>query len=353
MHADTIATWAQVIARALQARGHDPLPLLRVAGIDPATLHDCNLRIPLERMSALWRAAERITGDACFGLQVAAHSLPTDFHGLLFAIQSSPTVGEALDRVVRFSSVISTSGQVSLEHGPDHCRLLYRQIAGVQVEQMATEALIASGLRHATPIWGGLDVVRRVHLARPRPADPQRWEALFGLPVCFDATHNAVDYEPRLIEIPLRSGNSELACTLDSSLSRYLERLSRHALPELVRRSIIRQMPKGEVQQTVVAEELGMSVRNLHRHLLRHATTFKELLDDTRRQLAFDYLRQSHCSVNEVCYRLGFNEPSSFNRAFRRWTGESPGQWRQRALGQATRTPSGPSARPGPLALAV
>lgn len=334
MHADTIATWAQVIARALHAHGHDPRPLLRSAGIDPAQLHDANLRIPLERMSALWRAVERATGDPGFGLEVAAHSLPTDFHGLLFALQSSSTVAEALERVVRFSPVVSTSGQVSLERSGDTCRLVYRRIAGMQVEQMATEALLASGLRHATPIWG-LGAVRCVHLARPRPDDAHDWERRFGHPLRFDAEHNAVDYEPALLEVPLRSGNRELARTLDGSLASYLKRLSGHDLPERVRQSIVRQMPRGEVQQALVAEELGMSVRNLHRHLLRHATTFKELLEDTRRQLAFDYLREAQCSVNEVCYRLGFNEPSSFNRAFRRWTGQSPGQWRQRELGPA------------------
>jgi len=350
MHADTIATWAQVIARALQANGYDPRPLLRSAGIDPAQLQDANLRIPLARMSALWRAVERTTGDASFGLEVAAHSLPTDFHGLLFALQSSATVGEALERVVRFSSVVSTSGQVSLERTPQASRLVYRRIAGVQVEQMATEALLASGLRHATPIWG-LGVVRRVHLMRPSPADAPRWERLFGFPLSFGAEHNAVDYDPRLLEVPLRGGNSELARTLDGSLSDYLERLARHDLPEQVRQSIIRQMPRGEVQQTLVAEELGMSVRNLHRHLQRHATSFTELLEDTRRQLAFDYLRQSRCSVSEVCYRLGFNEPSSFNRAFRRWTGQTPGQWRQRELGQGAT--SSPAPRASVLALAV
>lgn len=334
MHADTIATWAQVIARALQARGHDPRPLLRSAGIEPGQLHDANLRIPLERMSALWRAVERLTGDPGFGLEVAAHSLPTDFHGLLFALQSSATVGEALQRVVRFSSVVSTSGQVSLERHGQVCRLVYRRIAGMRVEQMATEALLASGLRHAMPIWG-LGVVRCVHLARPRPNDAPRWEQRFGQPLCFDAAQNAVDYEPALLDVPLRSGNRELARTLDGSLASYLERLSGHDLPERVRQSIVRQLPRGEVQQALVAEELGMSVRNLHRHLQRHATGFAELLEDTRRQLAFDYLRQPHCSVNEVGYRLGFNEPSSFNRAFRRWTGQSPGQWRQRELGLA------------------
>ncbi|HBP6730562.1 TPA: AraC family transcriptional regulator [Pseudomonas aeruginosa] len=332
MQADTIATWAQVITRTLRAHGYDPLPLLRTAGIDPAQLHDANMRIPLERMSALWRAVERITGDQGFGLEVAEHSLPTDFHGLLFALQSSATVGEALERVVRFSPVVSTSGQVSLERGPGFCRLVYRRIAGAQVEQMATEALLASGLRHATSIWG-LGVVRCVHLDRARPADPLAWERRFGQHLAFDAPNNAVDYDPALLDVRLRSGNRELAQTLDGSLDNYLKRLSGHDLPEQVRQSIMRQLPSGEVQQGLVAEELGMSTRNLHRHLLRHATSFSELLEATRRELAFGYLRRAHCSVNEVCYRLGFNEPSSFNRAFRRWTGESPGQWRQRELG--------------------
>lgn len=343
MHADTIATWAQVIARALRAHGHDPQPLLRTAGIDPTKLHDANLRIPLDRMSALWRAVERTTGDPGFGLEVAAHSLPTDFHGLLFALQSSATVGEALERVVRFSPVVSTSGQVSLERGPGFCRLVYRRIARAQVEQMATEALLASGLHHATSIWG-LGVVRCVHLVRPRPADSSAWERRFGQRLSFDAPNNAVEYDASLLDVPLRSGNRELAQTLDGSLNNYLKRLSGHDLPEQVRQSIMRQLPSGEVQQSLVAAELGMSTRNLHRHLLRHATSFSELLEETRRELAFSYLRQAHCSVNEVCYRLGFNEPSSFNRAFRRWTGQSPGQWRQRELGVVEQPAT---ARPG------
>ncbi|KAF1066182.1 MAG: putative HTH-type transcriptional regulator [Pseudomonas citronellolis] len=350
MHADTIATWAQVIARALLAHGHDPRPLLRSSGIDPARLHDANLRIPVPRMSALWRAVERTTGDPGFGLQVARHSLPTDFHALLFALQSSATVGEALERVVRFSPVVSTSGQVSIERSDQRCQLVYRRVPGVEVEQMATEALIAAGLRHATPIWG-LGVVRCVHLARPRPQDPAAWQALFGQPLCFDARYNAVEYDPALLDVALRSGNRELASTLDGSLSSYLARLQRHDLPERVRQAIVQDLPRGEIQQARVAQALGMSVRNLHRHLLRHATTFTALLEDTRRQLAFDYLRQSAGPVNEVCYRLGFNEPSSFNRAFRRWTGLTPGQWRQRELGQADR-PVLP-AQPAALALAV
>ncbi|MGL4316374.1 MAG: AraC family transcriptional regulator [Pseudomonas sp.] len=328
----TIATWAQAVTRALEAEGYASAELLREAGISPQGLHDSNLRIPLASMSRLWRAVRRVSGDDCFGLRVAQHCFPTDFHGLLFAMQSSNTLGEALQRAVRFSHIVSTSANLELRQQGARTLLLYRPLPGVQSEQIATEALIASAVRFTRQSWGEREFISAVELVRPRPADPERWEELLGCPVRFAAPCNAIEYALEPLDTALRTGNSELANSLDQVLMDYLQRLQHNNLPELVRTAIVRQLPLGEVQQGAVADELGMSVRNLHRHLLKHATSFKELLDDTRRQLAFDYLRQSHCSVNEVCYRLGFNEPSSFNRAFRRWTGETPGQWRRQLL---------------------
>ncbi|MDG9930542.1 MULTISPECIES: AraC family transcriptional regulator [unclassified Pseudomonas] len=335
----TIATWALAVSRALEAEGFASAALLGEAGIDPAWLNDSDRRIPVALMSRLWRAARRVSGDDCFGLRVARHCFPTDFHGLLFAIQSSATIAEALQRVVRFSGVVTTSANLELVHQGSRCRLLYRPLPGVQAEQIATEALIACAVRLTRQSWSELDFISAVELVRPAPADPQRWEALLGCPIRFDAPCNAIVYVAQPLGLALRTGNREVASGLDRVMVEYLQRLAQPDLPGRVRDVIVRSLPLGEVQQGAVAEALGMSVRNLHRHLQKHATSFKELLDETRRQLAFDYLRQARCSVNEVCYRLGFNEPSSFNRAFRRWTGETPGQWRRRALQPATRLP--------------
>lgn len=326
---DTIATWAQVIARTLEARGIDTAPLLREAGIGPCNLHDPNQRIALECMSAFWRAARRASDDECFGLHVAKHSYATDFHGLLFAVQSSSTVIEALERGVRFAPVITTAAAMSLVRGPHTARLIYGVADGANVEQIATEASIACAVRFTRQTWGDLPIVQCVRLARPAPEDPLHWARMLGCPVHFDAGENAIEYANRWLHTPLSTANHEVAQGLDSVLNDYLERQRRLNLPERVRGAIVRYLPLGEVQQSRVADDLGMSVRNLHRHLLKHATSFKTLLDECRRQLAFSYLRQTDCSINEICYRLGFNEPSSFNRAFRRWTGASPGKWRR------------------------
>lgn len=325
--ADTIATWAEVVVRSLLADGHDPDPLLRAAGIEAARLGDANQRIPLQSMSRLWRAVALLTGDEGYGLRVAEHCRPADFHGLAFALQSSATLGEQLQRVVRFSAVISTSGALTLERGPQLSVLRYLSQPGLRVEQMATEALIACGLRFSRQARGD-HRHSCVLLARPRPREPERWERAFASPVRFDQPCNAVEFPSRLLDLA-EGGNSELSQSLDQAMAVYLQRLRRHDLPARVSEAIYQQLPHGEVQQRRIAMALGMSVRNLHRHLLRHGTCFTALLDDARRRLAFDYLRQSHLAVNEVGYRLGFLEPSSFNRAFRRWTGVSPGHWRR------------------------
>ncbi|WP_416424851.1 AraC family transcriptional regulator [Pseudomonas sp. App30] len=331
----TIATWAQVIARTLEARGIASAPLLREAGIGPCNLHDPNQRIALASMSAFWRAAQRASADECFGLGVAACSYPTDFHGLYFAAQSSATFIEALERGVRFAPVITTAALLTLVRGPQVTRLIYGVPDGARVEQVASEASIACSVRFTRQTWPGMPIVQGVHLARPTPADPQRWEELLGCPIQFNAADNAIDYNNRWLHTPLNTANLDVAQGLDAVLDGYLERQRSLNLPERVRAAILRDLPLGEVQQSRVADALGMSVRNLHRHLLKHATSFKALLDDCRRQLAFSYLRRTDCSINEICYRLGFNEPSSFNRAFRRWTGASPGQWRRHDQGTA------------------
>lgn len=331
---DTIATWAQVIARTLEAQGIVTAPLLREAGIGHCNLYDPNQRIALQSMSAFWRAARRDSNDECFGLQVAQHSYPTDFHGLYFAVQSSSTVIEALERAVRYAPVITTAAAMSLVRGPHTTRLIYGVAAGAEVEQVATEASIACAVRFTRQTWYGLPIVQAVRLDRPTPADALRWTRMLGCPVTFNAGENAIEYANRWLETPLNTANQDVAQGLDNVLNDYLERQRRLNLPERVRNAILRYLPLAEVQQSRVAEDLGMSVRNLHRHLLKHATSFKLLLDDCRRQLAFSYLRQTDYSINEICYRLGFNEPSSFNRAFRRWTGASPGKWRRDDTGQ-------------------
>jgi AraC-like DNA-binding protein len=123
---------------------------------------------------------------------------------------------------------------------------------------------------------------------------------------------------------PLPTANPDMAQASERIALEYLERLDRTDSVTQVRRRILELLPSGPPTQTEIARSLALSPRTLHRRLAEAGTSFAGLLDDTRRELAGGYLQRTDYSIAEVAYLLGFAEVSSFNRAFRRWTGTPP-----------------------------
>jgi len=110
----------------------------------------------------------------------------------------------------------------------------------------------------------------------------------------------------------------------------YLARFDRDSLSMQVRSLLIELLPDGQPTQNGIASSLNLSVRNLQRKLHSEGVSFKCLLDETRKELATQYIRDSNRRIGEITYLLGFSEPSNFTRAFRRWTGLSPNEYRQK-----------------------
>jgi AraC-like DNA-binding protein len=141
------------------------------------------------------------------------------------------------------------------------------------------------------------------------------------------------------IERHLDTGNPELARQSDAISSRYLARIERFNIVARVREVLTRRLRDREPSQEEVAEILNVSARTLQRKLGDGGTTFKEILDETRHALALAYLSAPQHSVSEVTYLLGFSCSSSFTRAFRRWTGLSPSDWRARSASRDLPSP--------------
>jgi AraC-like DNA-binding protein len=145
----------------------------------------------------------------------------------------------------------------------------------------------------------------------------------------FAAPLNAVYFDATQLEQALPSANPELARANDRVVIDYLNRFDRETLSMQVRARLIDLLPSGQPNQAQVAKSLHMSVRNLQRRLQGEGSSFKQLLEETRRELAAQYIRQMHRPIGEITYLLGFSEPSNFTRAFRRWTGRTPMEFRQ------------------------
>ena len=142
------------------------------------------------------------------------------------------------------------------------------------------------------------------------------------------AARNRLVFDHDSIERPLEGGNPELARFSDVIAQQYLTRIERDDIQARVREALLRRLEGSEPSQEEIAEQLYMSARTLQRKLGDSGTTYKELLDGTRRALAFAYLSAPEHSVNEITYLLGFSSGSCFTRAFRRWSGQSPSDWR-------------------------
>ncbi len=134
-----------------------------------------------------------------------------------------------------------------------------------------------------------------------------------------------------MLKQALPYAHPELARVNDKVVMEYLARIDKDSITLKVRSHIIDHLPNGAPRQENIAESLNMSLRKLQRKLQDEDTNYKELLEDTRRSLAQTYIKQNNRSIGEITYLLGFSEPSNFTRAFKRWTGRTPANYRELA----------------------
>jgi AraC-like DNA-binding protein len=333
--ATSLNTWANALVRTLQSRGLDAEVLLRRAGIDPAALRDPNGRVPVRSMARLWALAVEQTGDPCLGLKAAAFVQPATFHGLGMAMLASQDLGDALHRSARFSRIVSNAADLFIEPDPRGLKQVLRWHAEVPAVAEAIDLIMASTLKMGMLLLGmEQNAPRPLELRLRRNATPAmraEFEAHFGCPIWFEDQEDSLLVPQEWVERPLPMANPQLARQNDLVVMEYLGRFDGASLAEKVRAELIARLPAGEPPRGEVAAALHLSEKTLQRRLRDEATSYQQVLDEVRRELAQQYLREGPVSVCEITFRLGFSDQSSFTRAFRRWTGLTPGEFRSQA----------------------
>ena len=335
-----LVTWVKAIERALDAAGCDGSALLAEAGFDSSHLGGPDARCPLTMTGRLWRVALEATGDEAFGVKLASYFTHTTFHSLGYGLSASSTLKEAFERVQHYSQVVSDAVGNRLERCGAEYHFYIEPWTAVPIESF--DALVGTHLRMCRSLIGREFSPLLVELRRPRPAVIDDFERLWRAPLRFNAEHNRLRFDRASIERVLVSGNPELARLSDAVSARYLARIERHNIEARVREVLTERLPGGEPAQEDVAEILNMSSRTLQRKLGDSGTTLRKIIDDTRHAQALAHFGMRQMSVNEVTHLLGFSCSSSFTRAFRRWTGLSPSEWR---AGGGSRTPHAPPRR--------
>jgi AraC-like DNA-binding protein len=333
----SLASLSGALAEALVNHyGIDAAPLYRAAGLDPGLIGKAGVRYPFSRIARLWELAMETTGDPSFGLVVGQHCRPTTMQILGFALLASPTLEQAMDRWCRYHRIASTAGSMEWRDEDDYRVYRLRAAPGVRnIPVVVGEAGLAAILtmcRRASypdlaPVW--------VRLRRPDPGEHARYLDFFRCPVSFAAQENGIAMHHEDLRRPLPAGNPDLAADADRLLDRMMAEVDEGETTSRVRELLVRHLSSGNLGEAEVARRLNRSVSSLQRDLRSEGTSFRKLLEGTRRDLAVRLLKNEGRSIGQAAFMLGYSDQSTFTRAFRRWHGVSPGKFVRQAAGVA------------------
>lgn len=328
-----LATFILPVAQALRLQGVDPLAVTEEVGIDAAKAANPDWRIPQQTFDALMACCVELTGDEAFGLLAAEQLQPQVLHGLGLAWLASDTVYDGLVRLVRFGKLVSTALDMHLQEERDLVHIYLRREARDGDQAFAGRDYgVGIVTRMCRLALGDFLAPVAVQLERPLPREPERWEYQLSSRIEFDCETTRISWSRADIMERLVTGDPSLARVNDEQTQAYLDSFLAQTTARKVVDRIIQRLPDGPPSQQQIADAMHVSNRTLQRKLKEEGTSFMHLLRDTRLQLACKYLRQPNRSVVETSYLLGFSEPSTFSRAFKRWTGVAPAAFRDEAL---------------------
>lgn len=331
-------TDASIILRfAYQAIRKAGLPvdeILTKAGVRLNQL-DTNARTPVSAQHAFWAALEEVTGDSDIGLHLGEH-LPL-YRGqvLEHLFISSGTFGEGLKRALAYQRLISDTFRANLvidEHG--QCYLTNGQaqqsLMNPKVTRHFSESAMCGVLRFFKFITEGQFQPIYIEFNFEHGAADEEYQRVYGCPVSLGQKETRIYFDKSILDYPLWQSEPELLQLHEQLAIEKLQELARYDLVDDVRRAIGATLESGDTTLETVARQLNITPRRLRTQLSEANTSFQQILSDYRCRLAKRLLATTKESIEQIVYLTGFSEPSTFYRAFKRWTNETPVEYRKR-----------------------
>jgi len=338
---DAVAPLLEHCARG----GVDPARLQRRFRLPASARTDPEIEIPPGVLGELFDAAARELGDGALGIHLAESVLPSRYSLAELAARACATLGEALERLVRYAGLGGGVEAALAADDPAGARFTQRvpghpRGVSAHLDQWA----LAQVLIQARALTGAPLSPRSVWFIHPRVRDLEPLRAFFRSgPIHFGRTENGMVLPREALQLPLRSADPRLLATADALAQRELSSGSRPASADLSPRvaAILRELVSEEpLRARAAATRLHMSVRTLQRRLEDEGTSFGALADAVRREEAEALIGDASVPLGEIAFRAGFSDFAAFSRAFRRWTGKAPGAARDTA-GEQERSGAG------------
>lgn len=314
--------------KVIEASGHNPDLLFRELHIDPAVVGDTNARVSFSKVQRIWEWISKEIDDPSIGLKMIDHWHPSAAGALGYAWLTSSSLRTAIERMQRYSRTVNEGiGLVTKERKGEFSAVLsYRQ--GVRRIPIWADAILALVTALCRVNYGKDFQLASVSFTHPAPACSGDFYGYFRCPVNFGARDNRLTLPVEVLDRRLLGANPQLAQLNDQVMTQYLAELDEDNLIGKVKTVIIERLPSGGVSDSKVTTTLSMNERKLQRKLEQEGTTFKTILNEVREDLALKYIQDNGMTLSEISFLLGFTEMSSFSRAFKRWSGVSPSDYR-------------------------
>lgn len=331
---------ASVLALLAYARrrGFDCGDALTPVGLTPADLAAPDARVTQAANDAIYESVAARIGDADLGLHFAESMDLSGFHVVGHLAAHSATFGEALARVVAHSRLLHDAGRVEVERDGG-CVRVFPGCRGLphpwprHIAEFSAASVMLLGRCITGQAWSA----REVSLKHARPPRVSEHLRIFGVTPAFGCAETEVVLDRAVLDLPVVSASQGVASYLDAYARELVSRLPpQDDVVSQVHRAVAVSLARAVPDIDAVAAQLGTTPRTLQRRLAALDTSFQAVVERVRQEFAARYLLDPTVSLQEVGFLVGFSDPSNFHRAFRRWTGQTPGEYRRARCRPAT-----------------
>lgn len=317
-----------IMAQQLRAQGVKPAMVLQRAGLPSGFFEQPKIYVTTAELFALWRAVGESSNDPLIGLKIGGQQRVEHFNPTSIAAISSKSFRDAVQRIGRYKRLTCPEDirmrAVKNEVAIDFVFTEAEEVVPEVLVDVCLSWILTLGRRGTDSQLAPL----RVELMRPKQ-DADILERAFGCRVTFTARRNALIFSSQDMDRPFVTHNADLLAMIGTQLdAELLETGDQLDLNAQVKRAVKLAMAGTRPTLQAIAREIGVSDRTLQRRLTEAGSSFQQLAEDARREMARHYLKQSSIEYDEVAYLLGYEEVTSFFRAFHQWEGTSPGDWR-------------------------
>ena len=313
--------------------GLDREAVLRAARIDPAVFSDRDNRLGVDPVARLWQVVMRELPDRVLALEVVADFVPGDMGVLGYVLHQMENLEGAHDAVCRYLRLANQGATPNMERTPSTMRMRFSlhpmMLATQQLPETAVTLMVGFIRRLVDPAF----VPTAVHLPHPRTERSDALEQFYGVKISHGQPGVGIEFPAALLSRPVAGADPTLAGYLRKQADQMLARLDEaKGVSHETARRLAERLGLGEPSQALIAKQLGLSERTLQRRLQEEGTSFNRLLESTRKDVALGYLANPRLAAYEVSFLVGYTEPATFFRAFKRWTGKTPQQYRASAM---------------------